>query len=252
MKCGVHQITIVSFTLSAFSVTVLSLAVATDSWLHMREKMKLDMDAGLNDSSSAFKLNDTWARVWSGLWYLCMETENFPDSLYCMAVDFGADSSRGESMTLTSLTIITAARKSVALPVSALVIAVVGAIFTIMGNIRLDFRTLIGAVCYVLAGLSLAVGMILFISAVNDEVGYRSSTMQEEGGFSYSYGWSFFMAGVGFLATEMAAVAGITLYLKRNEGVEEMVRIIPGLQDKVDPDLLYAGRCGVQNIGAFS
>nr|KAG5710186.1 hypothetical protein BaRGS_006705 [Batillaria attramentaria] len=89
--------------------------------------------------------------------------------------------------------------------------------------------------------LALAVGMILFISAVNDEVGYRSSTMQEEGGFSYSYGWSFFTAGVGFLATEMAAVGGITLFLKRNEDVEEMVKIIPGLEGKVDPDLLYVG-----------
>lgn len=45
-----------------------------------------------------------------------------------------------------------AARKSVALPVSALIISVMGAIFTVVGNIRRDVRTLVGAVCYVLAG----------------------------------------------------------------------------------------------------
>lgn len=44
------------------------------------------------------------------------------------------------------------ARKSVALPVSALIVNVVGAIFTFVGNIRKDVRTLVGAVCYVLAG----------------------------------------------------------------------------------------------------
>ena len=99
-------------------------------------------------------------------------------------------------------------------------------------------------------GLALAVGMILYISAVNDEVGYRSSTMQEEGGFSYGYGWSFFTAGVGFLLSEMAAVVGVTLFLKRYARVEEMVKIVPGLEDKVDPDLLYSGKCGVHNPAA--
>ncbi|KAK7501919.1 hypothetical protein BaRGS_00006671, partial [Batillaria attramentaria] len=249
-KCGVYQITVVSFTLSAFSVTVLALAVATDSWLHMREKLKINLPPEMEGME--IQMNDTWTIVWSGLWNLCMETEDMPDSLYCMAVNFDAGSSRGETMTLTALTIISAARRSVALPVSSLIICVVGAIFTIIGNLRRDVRTLVGAVCYVLSGLALAVGMILFISAVNDEVGYRSSTMQEEGGFSYSYGWSFFTAGVGFLATEMAAVGGITLFLKRNEDVEEMVKIIPGLEGKVDPDLLYVGRCGVQNPGAYT
>lgn len=92
--------------------------------------------------------------------------------------------------------------------------------------------------------------MILYISAVNDEVGYRSSTMQEEGGFSYGYGWSFFIAGVGFLTSEIAAVVGVTLFLKRNAKMEDMIRIIPGLEDKVDPVHVYTGKCGVHNAGA--
>lgn len=94
--------------------------------------------------------------------------------------------------------------------------------------------------------------MILYISAVNDEVGYRTSTMQEEGGFSYRYGWSFFTAGVGFLTSEMAAVVGITLFLQRYEKLEEMMRIIPGLEEKMNPEMLYYGRCGVQNPAVFS
>ncbi|KAL8574088.1 hypothetical protein ACOMHN_064115 [Nucella lapillus] len=89
--------------------------------------------------------------------------------------------------------------------------------------------------------------MILYISAVNDEVGYRTSTMQEEGGFSYRYGWSFFTAGVGFLVSEMAAVIGVTLFLKRYEKVEKMVKIVPGLEEKVDPEMLYHAKCGVNN-----
>jgi hypothetical protein len=41
--------------------------------------------------------------------------------------------------------------------------------------------------------------------------------MYLQGGFQYSYGWSFFTAGVGFLASEMAAVVGVTLFLNRYE-----------------------------------
>ena len=59
------------------------------------------------------------------------------------------------------------------------------------------------------------------------------------------YGWSFFTAGLGFLISEIAAVVGITLFLSRYEKLEDMVRIIPGLEEKVDPELLYQGRCGV-------
>ena len=93
--------------------------------------------------------------------------------------------------------------------------------------------------------------MILYISAVNDEVGYRSSTMLEEEDFSYRYGWSFFTAGLAFLSSEMAAVVGITLFLQRYERLEQMLKLIPGLEDKVDPRWLILptaasrrGHCG--------
>ncbi|GFR92817.1 voltage-dependent calcium channel gamma-7 subunit [Elysia marginata] len=56
---------------------------------------------------------------------------------------------------------------------------------------------------------------------------------KHEGGFTYNYGWSFYTAGFGFLASELSAVVTITLFLRRNERLEDMTRIIPGLEDKV-------------------
>ncbi|KAH9518601.1 Voltage-dependent calcium channel gamma-5 subunit [Bulinus truncatus] len=128
------------------------------------------------------------------------------------------------------------ARRSVALPVSSLILSVVAVTFTVVGNIRKNAKTLVGGVFFILSGLSLAVGMILYISAVNDEVGYRVSTSKNEGEFSYAYGWSFFTAGLGFLASEMAAVVTVTLFMKRNSKFEDMAKIIPGLEDKLIPD----------------
>ncbi|XP_076467725.1 voltage-dependent calcium channel gamma-5 subunit-like [Babylonia areolata] len=246
MKCSAYSLTFASFAIASASVVVLSLAVATDSWLRTRER--LPMSTLPEGEENPIPMNDTWVRVWAGMWRVCMEVEGFPGvAPDCMEINYKVGGSRGENMTITSITIVASARRSVALPVSALIVNVVGTIFTFMGNVRKDVRTLVGAICFVLAGLALAVGMILYISAVNDEVGYRTSTMQEEGGFSYQYGWSFFTAGVGFLISEMAAVVGVTVFLQRYEKVEKMVEIVPGLEEKVDPELLYHAQCGVKN-----
>ncbi|BFZ03431.1 hypothetical protein BsWGS_06469 [Bradybaena similaris] len=85
--------------------------------------------------------------------------------------------------------------------------------------------------------------MILYISAINDEVGYRASTNKNSGGFSYEYGWSFFTAGFAFLSSEVAAVVTISLFLRRNAKLEDMTRIIPGLEDKMTS-------CR-ENVGAY-
>lgn len=39
------------------------------------------------------------------------------------------------------------------------------------------------------------------------------------------------------MSSEIAAVISVTLYLRRNAKVEDMIRIIPGLEEKVDSDI---------------
>ncbi len=51
------------------------------------------------------------------------------------------------------------------------------------------------------AGLSLVVGLVLYISSINDEMLNRTKT--NEAYFSYKYGWSFAFAAVSFLLTEV-------------------------------------------------
>jgi voltage-dependent calcium channel gamma-5 len=76
-----------------------------------------------------------------------------------------------------------------------------------------------------------AVGIILYISAINDEVGHRSYNDSGDLIFHYRYGWSFYFAGLGFLCTMLSAVVQISLYMKRNSRKDDMVKIIPGLDD---------------------
>ena len=60
-------------------------------------------------------------------------------------------------------------------------------------------------------GLILAVGIIIYISAINDEVGYSAQGRQIE--FRYHYGWSFFTICLAFVSAKCSAVLCITHYL---------------------------------------
>lgn len=50
-------------------------------------------------------------------------------------------------------------------------------------------------------GLSLVVGLVLYISNINDEMLNR--TKSNDAYFSYKYGWSFAFAAISFLLTEV-------------------------------------------------
>lgn len=54
------------------------------------------------------------------------------------------------------------------------------------------------------AGLSLVVGLVLYISSINDEVMNRPR--EPEQFFNYHYGWSFAFAASSFLLKEVSLV----------------------------------------------
>lgn len=86
-------------------------------------------------------------------------------------------------------------------------------------------------------GLTFAVGIILYISSINDEVGHRQYNESGDLVFQYSYGWSFYFAGLAFLFTMLSAVVQISLFLKRNSKKDDMIKIIPGLDGVLsDPE----------------
>nr|XP_012309388.1 voltage-dependent calcium channel gamma-5 subunit isoform X2 [Aotus nancymaae] len=73
--------------------------------------------------------------------------------------------------------------------------------------------------------LSLVVGLVLYISSINDEMLNR--TKDAETYFNYKYGWSFAFAAISFLLTESAGVMSVYLFMKRYT-TEDMYRPHPG------------------------
>ncbi|XP_073525132.1 voltage-dependent calcium channel gamma-5 subunit, partial [Phyllobates terribilis] len=73
--------------------------------------------------------------------------------------------------------------------------------------------------------LSLVVGLVLYISSINDEVLNRPR--DPDSIFSYKYGWSFAFAAISFLLTESAGVMSVYLFMKRYTA-EDAYRPHPG------------------------
>ncbi|XP_077184509.1 voltage-dependent calcium channel gamma-5 subunit isoform X3 [Paroedura picta] len=73
--------------------------------------------------------------------------------------------------------------------------------------------------------LSLVVGLVLYISSINDEILNR--TKDSETYFTYRYGWSFAFSAISFLLTESAGVMSVYLFMKRYTA-EERYRPHPG------------------------
>ncbi|KAI0209359.1 hypothetical protein LSAT2_005965, partial [Lamellibrachia satsuma] len=62
------------------------------------------------------------------------------------------------------------------------------------------------------AGLVLTLGLVLFVRAVSDEVGYRKPPKNDMPVFEYAYSWSFRFAAVALVSTNVVAVANVYLY----------------------------------------
>lgn len=66
-------------------------------------------------------------------------------------------------------------------------------------SLSLSYSVIVNVLC---VGLSLVVGLVLYISSINDEVMNRPR--EPEQFFNYHYGWSFAFAASSFLLKEVS------------------------------------------------
>ncbi|XP_061628358.1 voltage-dependent calcium channel gamma-5 subunit isoform X2 [Phyllopteryx taeniolatus] len=114
-------------------------------------------------------------------------------------------------------------RSATPFPLVSLFFMFIGFVLSNIGHIR-PHRTIlafVSGIFFILSGLSLVVGLVLYISNINDEMLNR--TKSNEAYFSYKYGWSFAFAAISFLLTETAGVMSVYLFMKRYTA-EEMYR----------------------------
>ncbi|XP_043571007.1 voltage-dependent calcium channel gamma-5 subunit [Chiloscyllium plagiosum] len=114
-------------------------------------------------------------------------------------------------------------RSSTPFPLVSLFFMFIGFVLNNIGHIRPHQTILafVSGIFFILSGLSLVVGLVLYISSINDEMLNR--TPDSESYFHYNYGWSFAFSAISFLLTESAGVMSVYLFMKRY-AAEEIYR----------------------------
>ncbi|XP_069738864.1 voltage-dependent calcium channel gamma-7 subunit isoform X2 [Phaenicophaeus curvirostris] len=185
-SCSSRALTLLSSVFGACGLLLVGIAVSTDYWLYMEEGVVLPQ----NQST------EVRMALHAGLWRVCFFAETV--------------------------------RAATPFPMVSLFLVFTAFVISNVGHIRPQ-RTLlafVSGIFFILSGLSLVVGLVLYISSINDEVMNRPSGSEQY--FQYRYGWSFAFAASSFLLKEGAGVMSVYLFTKRY-AEEELYRAPAGL-----------------------
>ncbi|XP_041959089.1 calcium channel, voltage-dependent, gamma subunit 5a isoform X1 [Alosa sapidissima] len=226
--CGRKALTLLSSVFAVCALGLLGIAVSTDYWLYLEEGVILP----LNQST------EVRMSLHSGLWRVCFLAETsaaereFPTSKpgeekgRCFTIEYVMPTNV-QMTSESTVSVLKMIRSATPFPLVSLFFMFIGFVLSNIGHIR-PHRTIlafVSGIFFILSGLSLVVGLVLYISSINDEMLNR--TKSNEAYFSYKYGWSFAFAAISFLLTETAGVMSVYLFMKRYTA-EEMYRPHPG------------------------
>ncbi|XP_070777191.1 voltage-dependent calcium channel gamma-5 subunit isoform X1 [Enoplosus armatus] len=222
--CGRKALTLLSSVFAVCALGLLGIAVSTDYWLYLEEGVILPLN-----QSTEIRMS-----LHSGLWRVCFLAETQLSRQVLSQSKPGEEKGRcftieyvmptNVQMTSEStVSVLKMIRSATPFPLVSLFFMFIGFVLSNIGHIR-PHRTIlafVSGIFFILSGLSLVVGLVLYISNINDEMLNRTKT--NEAYFSYKYGWSFAFAAISFLLTETAGVMSVYLFMKRYTA-EEMYR----------------------------
>ncbi|CAL8374709.1 unnamed protein product [Boreogadus saida] len=151
-----------------------------------------------------------------------------PERGRCVASEYFTTDAEIEITTENTANILKMVRTATPFPMVSLLFVFTAFVISNIGHIRPQRTILafISGIFFILSGLSLVVGLVLYISSINDEVMNRPR--ESEHFFHYHYGWSFAFAASSFLLKEGAGVMSVYLFMKRY-AEEELYRPHPAL-----------------------
>ncbi|MEJ1284045.1 protein kinase C alpha [Cricetulus griseus] len=212
--CGRKALTLLSSVFAVCGLGLLGIAVSTDYWLYLEEGIILPQN-----QSTEVKMS-----LHSGLWRVCFLAGE--ERGRCFTIEYVMPMSN-QITSESTVNVLKMIRSATPFPLVSLFFMFIGFILSNIGHIR-PHRTIlafVSGIFFILSGLSLVVGLVLYISSINDEMLNR--TKDAETYFNYKYGWSFAFAAISFLLTESAGVMSVYLFMKRYTA-EDMYRPHPG------------------------
>ncbi|XP_072303306.1 calcium channel, voltage-dependent, gamma subunit 7a [Eucyclogobius newberryi] len=210
-----RALTLLSSVFGACGLLLVGVAVSTDYWLLMEEGIVLQQN-----QSTEVKM-----ALHCGLWRVCFVAG--PEKGRCVASEYFIEPEI-EITTENTANILKMVRTATPFPMVSLLFVFTAFVISNIGHIRPQRTILafVSGIFFILSGLSLVVGLVLYISSINDEVMNRPREAEQF--FHYHYGWSFAFAASSFLLKEGAGVMSVYLFMKRY-AEEELYRPHPAL-----------------------
>ncbi|XP_069038949.1 voltage-dependent calcium channel gamma-7 subunit [Lepisosteus oculatus] len=214
-SCSSRALTLLSSVFGASGLLLVGVAVSTDYWLLMEEGIVLQQN----------QTTEVKMALHAGLWRVCFIAGT--EKGRCVASDYFTEPEI-EITTENTANILKMVRTATPFPMVSLLFVFTAFVISNIGHIRPQRTILafVSGIFFILSGLSLVVGLVLYISSINDEVMNRPR--EPEQFFHYHYGWSFAFAASSFLLKEGAGVMSVYLFMKRY-AEEEMYRPHPAL-----------------------
>ncbi|XP_039597868.1 voltage-dependent calcium channel gamma-7 subunit-like [Polypterus senegalus] len=214
-SCSSRALTLLSSVFGACGLLLVGIAVSTDYWLLMEEGIILQQN----------QTTEVKMALHSGLWRVCFVAGS--EKGRCVASEYFSEPEI-EITTENTANILKMVRTATPFPMVSLLFVFTAFVISNIGHIRPQRTILafVSGIFFILSGLSLVVGLVLYISSINDEVMNRPR--EPEQFFHYHYGWSFAFAASSFLLKEGAGVMSVYLFMKRYSE-EEMYRPHPAL-----------------------
>ncbi|XP_077405836.1 voltage-dependent calcium channel gamma-7 subunit-like isoform X2 [Vanacampus margaritifer] len=210
-----RALTLLSSSLGGCGLLLVGAAVSSDYWLLMEEGVVLQ-----HNQSTQVKM-----ALHSGLWRVCFVAG--PENGRCVASEYFSEP-EAEITTENTANILKTVRTATPFPLVSLLFVFIAVVVSSVGHARPQRTILafVSGIFFILSGLSLVVGLVLYISSINDEVMNRPR--EAEHFFHYRYGWSFALAAASFLLKEGAGVMSVYLFMKRY-AEEELFRPHPAM-----------------------
>uniref|UniRef100_A0AAQ5XW15 Voltage-dependent calcium channel gamma-7 subunit n=1 Tax=Amphiprion ocellaris TaxID=80972 RepID=A0AAQ5XW15_AMPOC len=201
-SCSSRALTILSTVFGACGLLLVGVAVSTDYWLIMVEGVILQQNQSMEVKMA----------LHSGLWRVCFVAGS--ENGKCVASEYFTEPDI-EITTENTANILKMVRTATPFPMVSLLFVFTAFVISNIGHIRPQRTILafVSGIFFILSGLSLVVGLVLYISSINDEVMNRPR--EPEQFFNYHYGWSFAFAASSFLLKEGAGVMSVYLFMKR-------------------------------------
>ncbi|XP_012991283.1 voltage-dependent calcium channel gamma-5 subunit [Esox lucius] len=200
--CGRKALTLMSSIFAMSGLGLLGVAVSTDYWLYMEEGVILPQNQSTDIRTS----------LHSGLWRVCFLAGEEAGSCFTIEYVMPMNVQLSSESTVSVLKMI---RSATPFPMVSLFFMFIGFVLNNIGHVRPQRTILafVSGIFFILSGLALVVGLVLYISSINDEMLNRTKSSGSH--FSYRYGWSFAFAAISFLLTESAGVMSVYLFMKR-------------------------------------